>query len=129
VLYIFVSPGSGSGSIRQRHGSGSRSFYHQAKIVRKTLIVLFLTSFGLFIFDLNVPSNGKKQKKFFLVSFFVGVFKVNDENSRIQIRIRIHWSEAWIRGSSFGSGSTPKSHGFGTLPVSSQSKRGARVTS
>ncbi len=29
-------PGSGSGSISQRYGSGS--FYHQAKIVRKTLI-------------------------------------------------------------------------------------------
>ncbi len=29
-------PGSGSGSINQRCGSGS--FYHQAKIVRKTLI-------------------------------------------------------------------------------------------
>jgi hypothetical protein len=29
-------PGSGSGSFRQRYGSGS--FYHQAKIVRKTLI-------------------------------------------------------------------------------------------
>jgi hypothetical protein len=41
--------------------------------------------------------------------FFVGVLKVNDENSRI--RIRIYYSEAWIRGS----GSTPKCHGSGTL--------------
>jgi hypothetical protein len=29
---------SGSGSISQRYGSGFRSFYYQAKIVRKTLI-------------------------------------------------------------------------------------------
>jgi hypothetical protein len=52
------------------------------------------------------------QKTFFLEQFFVGVLKVNDENSRI--RIRIHWSKAWIRGS--GSGSTPKFHGSATLP-------------
>jgi hypothetical protein len=38
---------------------------------------------------------------------FVGVLKVNDENSRI----RIHWSEARIRGS----GSVPKCHGSTTL--------------
>jgi hypothetical protein len=39
--------------------------------------------------------------------------KVNDENRRIRIRIliRIHESEAWIRGS----GSTPKCHGSATL--------------
>jgi hypothetical protein len=34
--YVFGPPGSGSA--RQRYGSGSGSFYHQAKIVRKTLI-------------------------------------------------------------------------------------------
>jgi hypothetical protein len=34
--YVFGPPGSLSGSISQRYGSGS--FYHQAKIVRKTLI-------------------------------------------------------------------------------------------
>jgi hypothetical protein len=32
----------------------------------------------------------KKQKNFFFKSFLVGVLKVNDENSRIRIRIRIH---------------------------------------
>jgi hypothetical protein len=36
VAYVFKPPGSESGSISQRSGSGS--FYHQAKIVRKTLI-------------------------------------------------------------------------------------------
>jgi hypothetical protein len=34
--HVFGPPGSVSGSISQRYGSGS--FYHQAKIVRKTLI-------------------------------------------------------------------------------------------
>ncbi len=34
--YVFGSPGSGF--VCQRYGSGSGSFYHQAKIVSKTLI-------------------------------------------------------------------------------------------
>ncbi len=43
--YVFGPPGSGS--ISQRNGSGSWFFYHQAKIVRKTLIpsVLWLLTF------------------------------------------------------------------------------------
>jgi|688.fasta_scaffold233934_1 hypothetical protein len=36
--------------------------------------------------------------------FFVGIFKVTDEKSRIQSRIRIRWSEVRIQGS----GSIPK---------------------
>jgi hypothetical protein len=36
-LYVFGPPGSESGSISTRYVSGSRSFYNQAKIVRKTL--------------------------------------------------------------------------------------------
>jgi hypothetical protein len=40
---------------------------------------------------------------------FVGILKVNEENSRS--RIRTHLSEAWIGGS----GSTPKCHGSATL--------------
>jgi hypothetical protein len=40
--HVFGPPGSGSTS--QRYGSGSGSFYHHAKIVRKTLI-LFCDSF------------------------------------------------------------------------------------
>ncbi len=62
-----VSGPPGSGSISQRYGSGS--FYHQAKIVRKTLIstVLWL----LFDFlslknDVKVPSKSNVQKNFFL---------------------------------------------------------------
>jgi hypothetical protein len=46
------------------------------------------------------------RKTIFLNYFFVGALKVNDENSRIRIQIRINYSEAWISGS--GSGSTPK---------------------
>ncbi len=34
--YVFGSPRSGAGSVSQRYGSGF--FYHQAKIIRKTLI-------------------------------------------------------------------------------------------
>jgi hypothetical protein len=34
--YVFRPPGSGSGTVSQRYGSGS--FYHEAKIVSKTLI-------------------------------------------------------------------------------------------
>ncbi len=52
-IQIFLGPpGSGSGSISQRYGSRSGSFYHQAKIGRKTLIptYCFVTSFWLFIF-------------------------------------------------------------------------------
>jgi len=31
--YVFGSPGSVSGSVSQKYGSGSGSFHHQAKIV------------------------------------------------------------------------------------------------
>jgi hypothetical protein len=34
--YVFRPPGSGSGFIGQKYGSGSVSFYHQVKIVRKS---------------------------------------------------------------------------------------------
>ncbi len=96
---------------------GSGSFYHQAKIVRKTLIVpvlWLLLDFLSFKNDVNVPSKINKQRNFRKKIVFVGLLKVNEENSRIRIRIRIHYSEAWIHGS--GSGSTPKCHGSGTLP-------------
>ncbi len=45
--HVFGPPGSGSTSQRYGTGSGSGSYYHHAKIVRKTLIpnifLLFLT--------------------------------------------------------------------------------------
>ncbi len=54
-IHMFWASGSSgfSGSTSQRYGA--RSFYHQAKIVRKTMILpvryCFVTSFGLFIFE------------------------------------------------------------------------------
>ncbi len=111
--HVFGPPGSGSGSISQRYGSGSGSFYQQGKIIRKTLIPTALwLLFWLFIFEneVNAPSKSNKQKKVLNKRLvFVGILKVIEENSRI----RIHWSEAWIRGSR--SGSTPKCHGSATL--------------
>ncbi len=81
---VFGSPGSRSGSVSQRYGSGS--FCHQAKIIRKTLIptVLWLLyDFLTYKNDENVPSKiNTKQKKI----FFVGVLKVKDGNSRIRCR-------------------------------------------
>jgi hypothetical protein len=65
--YVFGPPGSVSGSISQSHGSGS--FYLQAKIVRKTLILPVLLLLFDFLFlknDVNVPSKSNKQKTFFL---------------------------------------------------------------
>jgi hypothetical protein len=37
------------------------------------------------------------RKTFLKNKFFVGVWKANDENSRIWIRIRIHTKMSWIR--------------------------------
>jgi hypothetical protein len=91
--YVFGPPGSRSRSISQRYGSGSGSFYHQAKIVRKTLIptdLLLLFDFLSLKNDVKVPSKSNKQKKPFFKLVFFGILKVNDENSRIRIRIQIH---------------------------------------
>jgi hypothetical protein len=68
--YVFRPPGSGSGSISQRFGSGS--FYHQAIIVRKTMIptvLLILLDFLSLKNDVNVPSISGKQKNFKKVVF------------------------------------------------------------
>jgi hypothetical protein len=52
----------GSGSSSQRYGSGS--FYHQAKIVRKTLIPpVFLFDFLSLKNDVSVPSKSEELKK------------------------------------------------------------------
>ncbi len=110
VPHVFGPPGSGS--ISQRYGSGfgsgSGSFYHHAKIVRKTLILTILWLFLTF-YLWKVPSKSNKQKKI----VFVGILKVTDENSRIRIqdpdpdplvrgmdpriRIRINAKISWIR--------------------------------
>jgi hypothetical protein len=51
--YVLRPPGSGSGfrSSRTRYGSGSGSFYNQAKIIKKTSILLFCDFFMTFIFE------------------------------------------------------------------------------
>jgi hypothetical protein len=65
--HVFRPPGSGSTSQRYGSGSGSGSFYHHAKIVRKTLIptFYFVTLFEFLSLknDVNVPSKSNKQKK------------------------------------------------------------------
>jgi len=57
-----------NGSISQRYGSGSGSFYRRAKIVKNLDSYYFVT---LFVFlslknDVNVSSKSNKQKKLFL---------------------------------------------------------------
>jgi hypothetical protein len=84
--YVFGPPRSASGSINQRYGSGSGSFYHQAKIVRKALMptVLWLLYDFLSLKNdvrVNITSKGNKQKN------FVDILKITDKNSRIRIRI------------------------------------------
>ncbi len=77
------------------YGSGPGSFYHQAIIVRKTLIprYCFVTSLWLFVFEkwckCNVPSKSNKQINFGKKYFFDDVLKITDESSRIRIQIRI----------------------------------------
>ncbi len=95
--------GSGSGSTSQRYGSGygsrSGSFYHQAKIVRKTLIptVLWLL-LDIFNNYVNVPSKSNKQKTFikkksFLLASWKSMAKIAGS------------------GSASGSGSISQRHG------------------
>jgi hypothetical protein len=62
--YVFLHPESRS--VGHRYGSGFRSFYHQAKIVKKTLIPTVLRLLYDFLSmknDINVPSKSNKQKK------------------------------------------------------------------
>jgi hypothetical protein len=66
--------------LRKRYGSGS--FYHQAKIVRKTLIPTALQLLFDFLSlknEVNVPSKTYKQKNFFCLFFCI--LKVNGENN------------------------------------------------
>ncbi len=72
--HVFGPPGSGSISQRYESGSGSGSFYYQARKVRKFRKTLIPTALWL-LFD-------------FLSLIFY---------PRIQIRIRIHSKMSWIR--------------------------------
>ena len=72
--HVFGTSGSGSRSTSQRYGSKSGSFYHQAKIVRKTLVSTFLWLLYHFFSlknDLNVPSKSNMRKKLFSISFLL----------------------------------------------------------
>ncbi len=56
----------GSGSVSQMYGSGSGSFYHHAKIVRKTLIptvMLLLFDFLSLKNDVNINVQKEKTRK------------------------------------------------------------------
>jgi hypothetical protein len=67
LITTYLKPGSGSGSVRQRYGSGS-FFTKQKKIVRKTLIstvLLLLFDFFSLKNDVNIPSKSNKQKSVF----------------------------------------------------------------
>jgi hypothetical protein len=63
---IFGPPGSGSISTRYGSGSGSGygSFSYQAKIIRKTFILLFCNFFMAFYLknDVNVASKTRRKK-------------------------------------------------------------------
>ncbi len=64
--YVFVPPGSGS--ISQRHGSVSVSFYQPSKNRKKTLIpTVLLLHFDFLSLkkDVNVPSKSNMKKNFF----------------------------------------------------------------
>jgi hypothetical protein len=99
-----------------RSGSGSYSGSGLSKFSKKLDHYSFVTSFGLFFFEKCYKSTFKKEcagkllvQKFVLVA----ILKVNDENRKIRIPIRVNKSEAWIPGS----GSTPKFHGSATLNI------------
>ncbi len=74
----FLGP-PGSGSTSQEYGSGFRSFYHQAKIVRKTLlstVLWLLLDFLSLKNDVNAPSKSNKQKNLFLkISFLLASWR------------------------------------------------------
>ncbi len=79
-------------------GSGSGSFYYQAKIVRKTLIPTDLWLLFDFISlknDVNVPSKSNQQENFFSISFLLASWR----------------SMTKIAGSGSGSGSISQKHG------------------
>jgi hypothetical protein len=63
--YVLGPPGSGSGSISTRYGSGSGSFQNQAKIVRKPLnsyrtVLRLLHDFLSLKNDVNLASKSSK---------------------------------------------------------------------
>jgi hypothetical protein len=95
--YVFGSPGSGSGSISYNYGSGPSINNKNGK---KNLDSHgFATTFDFLYLknDVNAHSKSNMQKNIFFKLVFVGVLKVNDENSRT----RIHTTMAWIRNTDY----------------------------
>jgi hypothetical protein len=64
------------GSVSQRYGYGSGSFYHQAKIVRKTLIPTVLRLLYDFLSMKNDVSSKSDKQKILEKKVIVGVLKV-----------------------------------------------------
>ncbi len=110
---VFWPPWSGSTSQRYGSDSGSGSFYHHAKIIRKTLnpTYSFVTLFDFFslkikIMYINVPSksNNNKQKKLcskicFLLASWRSMTKIAGSGSRIRISLiflRFHPTSALL---------------------------------
>ncbi len=108
--HVFGPPGSGSNGQRYGSGSGPGSFYHHAKIVRKTLIPTILWLFWLFIFKkwCKCPSKSNKQKIFILFSVLLASWRSMtkiagsgsgfiSQSMDLRIWIRIHIKMSWIR--------------------------------
>ncbi len=78
--WFFGPPGSASRSISQIQRSGS--FYHQAKIVRKTWIpTVFLLLFYFLSLKNDVPSKSNRQKNNFLLSTWRSLTKITGSGS------------------------------------------------
>ncbi len=75
---VYGPPGSASGSISQRYGSGSGSgsFHHQANKSKKNLdSYCFVTSFSLFIFEMMYMYLQKVISKSFLLASWEGQWR------------------------------------------------------
>ncbi len=73
---------------RHRSGSGSGSFYHHAKLVRKPLspnVLWLINDFLSLKNDVNVVSKSNSTKNVEKNLFLVAILKVTEENSRIRI--------------------------------------------
>jgi hypothetical protein len=81
--YVFTPPGSASGSVCHRYGSGSGSFNHQAKIIRKTLILLFCDFFGDFL-SLKNDDHSNEQKETIVWLRFSTLKEIENKLNRLE---------------------------------------------
>jgi hypothetical protein len=103
---VFGPPGSASGSVSHKYGSGSGSgsFHHQAKIVRKTLVstVLWLLyDFYHAVFRIRILIRIRRIRMFLDLPdpHPETLDKGTDERNRIRIRIRTKMS--WIHNTAY----------------------------